>query len=204
MLEVPSFNPPRASSPSSQPQSVTLHEDSSRNNDDVTLIYQKDAQEWMMPLFSSNNNNDNTNGSNAGNSFIRTILNYENESLTSPSSLFDIATTSKGDRILTNYEMENNSNSNDDDNNRDIPLSSLFSQNLVRAEKRQGINTIVLDSMDIANSGTGIGNNGNNGGNNRNDHIALWSKPIPALLQEQQYNNGTVITIIIIVTIIKL
>ena len=46
--------------------------------------------------------------------------------------------------------------------------------------------------MDIANIGSGIGNDGNNDGNNRNDRIVLWSKPIPALLQEQQYNNGTV------------
>ena len=114
-----------------------------------------------MPLFSNSNNN-NTNDPNADNSFIRTILNYENESLTSPSSLFDIATTSEGDRILTNYDINNNRNSNDnDDDNRDISLSSLHSQNFVPAEKKQGINTIVLDSMDIANSGTGSGNNGN-------------------------------------------
>ena len=114
VLEVPPLNPPRASSPSSQPQSVSLHEDDSSRNNDVALIYQKDAQEWMMPLFSSNNNNNNnTNGSNADNSFIRTILNYENESLTSPSSLFDFATTNDGDRILTNDDIENNSNSND-------------------------------------------------------------------------------------------
>ena len=46
--------------------------------------------------------------------------------------------------------------------------------------------------MDIANIGGSIGNDDNNDGNNRNDRIVLWSKPIPALLQEQQYNNGTV------------
>ena len=144
-----------------------------------------------MPLFSGSKNNINNNSNPSApntDSFIRTILNYENESLTSPSSLFDIATTSKGDRILTNYDIENNSNNNDDDDvNRDISLSSLLSQNLVRAEKKQGVNTIVLDSMDIANSGNDRGNYGNS----RNDHIALWSKSIPALLQEQQYNNGT-------------
>jgi hypothetical protein len=194
VLEVPPLSPPRAFSPSSQSQSVSLNQDGSRHND-VALIYQKDAQEWLTPLFSSsrNNNNNNSNPSTPNtDSFIRTILSYENESLTSPSSLFDIATTSKGDRILANYDIENNSNSNDHDNNPDISLSSLYSQNLVRAEKGQGVNTIVIDSMDIANSGTGSGNNGNDGGNTRNDHIALWSKPIPALLQEQQYDNGTV------------
>ena len=91
VLEVPPLKPPRASSPSSQSQSVSLHEDDSSRHNDVALIYQKDAQEWLMPLFSSNNNNNNnTNDPNADNSFIRTILNYENESLTSPSSLFDI------------------------------------------------------------------------------------------------------------------
>ena len=156
VLEVPPLKPPRASSPSSQSQSVSLREDGSSRHNDVALIYQKDAQEWLVPLFSSNNNNNNTNDPNADNSFIRTILNYENESLTSPSSLFDFATTNDVDRILTDDDNDNSSNiskinDNDDDNNRDISLSSLFSQNLVRAEKRQGINTIVLDSMDISN-----------------------------------------------------
>ena len=105
VLEVPPFKPPRASSPSSQFQSVSLPEDGSRQND-VALIYQKDAQEWLMPLFSNSNNNNNTNGSNADSSFIRTILNYENESLTSPSSLFDFATTNDMDRILTDDDNE--------------------------------------------------------------------------------------------------
>ena len=61
-----------------------------------------------MPLFNSNNNNNynNTNDPNADNSFIRTILNYENESLTSPSSLFDFATTNDVDRILTNDDIK--------------------------------------------------------------------------------------------------
>jgi hypothetical protein len=190
VLEVPPLSPPRASSPSSQPQVVSLNENSSKNND-VALIYQKDAQEWMMPQFSSSKNNDDNNSNHSApntDSFTRTILNYENGSLTSPSSLFDIATTSKGDRILTNYDIENNSNSNgdDNDNNRDIPLSALHSQNFVRAEKEQGVNTIVIDSMDIANSGNDRGDNGDT----RNDHIALWSKPVPVLLREQQNNKG--------------
>jgi hypothetical protein len=198
VLEVPPFTPPRASSSSSQFQSVSFQEDGSRQND-VALIYQKDAPEWLMPLFSNNkNNNINTNDPNADNSFITTILNYENESLSSPSPLFDFATTNDVDLILTGDDNDNNSNYINDDNNgedydnRDISLSSLFSRNFVRAENKQGINTVVLDSMDIANIGGSIGNDGNNDGNDRNDRIVLWSKPIPTSLQEQQYNNDTV------------
>ena len=109
VLEVPPLKPPRASSPSSQPQSVSLHEDGSRHND-VALIYQKDAQEWMMPLFSSNNNN---------NILLMIPMpiipllelysNYENESLTSPSSLFDFATTNDVGSILIGVDKDNSS-----------------------------------------------------------------------------------------------
>ena len=184
VLEVPPLSPPSSLSPSSQPRSVSLPENNSRNND-VALIYQKDAQEWMMPLFSYNNNNSSiTNDPNSDDSFISTISNYENESLTSPSSLFDFATSNDAGSILLFDDMGINRNSTNDGKDSRDPLFS---------EKKQGVTTIVLDSMNIGNIGNIIGIDSYNEDNNkRNDRIVLWSKPIPALLKDQQNDSGTV------------
>jgi hypothetical protein len=184
VLEVPPLSPPRASSPSSQPQSVSLHKDSSTDSD-VALIYQKDAQEWMMPLLSNKNNI--ITDSNTDKSFISTISDYGNESLTSPSSLFDFVATNDADTTLSRDDKENSNSKG-----KDPLLSSIPAQNLVRVEKKQGINAIVLDSMIIANIDSVIDSDEYNDGNSRNDRIVLWSKPIPTLLKGQQYSNGTV------------
>jgi len=189
VLEVPPLSPPRPSSPSSPSRSVSLLENNSRNND-VALIYQKDAQEWLMPLLSSSNNN-NSNSHNADNYFISTISNYENESLTSPSSLFDFAASNDAGRILLFDDMGINRNSTNDGKDSRDPLFS---------ENKQGVTTIVLDSMNIGNIGNIIGIDSYNEDNNkRKDSIVLWSKPIPALLKDQQndsvnvdYNNNNV------------